>query len=222
MIDVTEVATATHRAATDWSSTRCAESKSKRVTDVVVGTVLLLVALPLLALVALLVCLSSPGPILFRHTRLGLDGKPFSTLKFRTMHCGSHDRLQELAAQGMRPSIFSKPLHDPRITTVGRILRKTSLDELPQLVNVLRGEMSLVGPRPSTLEEIALLSPIQRRRLSAKPGMTGLWQVSGRSSLQSDDAVRLDLRYIDRWRLQLDLLILLRTVPAVLQFKNAR
>lgn len=229
MQGVAAVENATHRLptsacmSTSWPSTRCAESTCKRVVDVVFATVLLVVALPLFALITLLVVLSSPGPVVFRQTRLGLDGKPFSTLKFRTMICGSHGHLQKLLdSQGISLSICTKPLHDPRITAVGRVLRKTSLDELPQLINVLRGEMSLVGPRPSIPEEIALLSKSQQRRLSVKPGMTGLWQVSGRSSLEVEEAVRLDLQYVDCWRPWLDLLILLRTVPAVLQFKNAR
>ncbi|MEU1569098.1 sugar transferase [Streptomyces mirabilis] len=220
---VTKSAPAPHRTPTERPTARCAESLAKRTIDLLLATVMLLAALPLFALISLAVSTTSRGPVVFRQIRLGLDGQPFSTLKFRTMRCGSHGKLQDLLhAQGIKPSICAKPRHDPRITVVGRVLRKTSLDEIPQLLNVLRGDMSLVGPRPNVPEEIALLSWAQKRRLSAKPGMTGLWQVSGRSSLQAGNAVRLDLQYIDCWSLRLDLLILLRTVPAVFQFKNAR
>ncbi|MGW2419049.1 sugar transferase [Streptomyces sp. NPDC001709] len=191
--------------------------------DIVLSTVLLIALLPLMMAIGLAVAMSSAGPVVFRQTRVGLGERPFTMLKFRTMRHDSSVGLAELlAAQNIEPSICAKPRHDPRITAVGRFIRKTSLDELPQLVNVLRGHMSLVGPRPNIPEEVALLSPQQRRRLSAKPGMTGLWQVSGRSALTVDEAVRLDLQYLDQWRLRLDLLILLRTLPAVLRTHHAR
>lgn len=201
----------------------CADSRAKRMLDIVLSTVLLIALLPLMMAIGLAVAMSSAGPVVFRQTRVGLGERPFTMLKFRTMRHDSSVGLAELlAAQNIEPSICAKPRHDPRITAVGRFIRKTSLDELPQLVNVLRGHMSLVGPRPNIPEEVALLSPQQRRRLSAKPGMTGLWQVSGRSALTVDEAVRLDLQYLDQWRLRLDLLILLRTLPAVLRTHHAR
>ncbi|GHI07613.1 hypothetical protein AQI88_25195 [Streptomyces cellostaticus] len=201
----------------------CADSRAKRMLDIVLSAVLLIALLPLMLVIGLAVAMSSTGPVVFRQTRIGLGERPFTMLKFRTMRHDSSVGLAELlVSQNIEPSICAKPRHDPRITAVGRFIRRTSLDELPQLVNVLRGQMSLVGPRPNIPEEVALLSPQQRRRLSAKPGMTGLWQVSGRSALTVDEAVRLDLQYVDQWRLRLDLLVLLRTLPAVLRTSDAR
>ncbi|MGW2647697.1 sugar transferase [Streptomyces sp. NPDC001393] len=203
---------------------RSAGARAKRTLDVALSALLLIAFLPLMALIALAVAVSSAGPVIYRQARDGIGQRPFTMLKFRTMyHNSTVDVAALLLADGSEMSICTKPRHDPRITPVGRFLRKTSLDELPQLINVLRGDMSLVGPRPNVRPENQLLRPEHRaRRLSVKPGMTGLWQVSGRSSTTADEAIRLDLRYVDHWSVRLDLLILLRTLPAVLRTSNAR
>ncbi|WP_155056826.1 sugar transferase [Streptomyces blattellae] len=202
---------------------RCAGSRAKRMLDIVLSAVLLIVFLPLMMVVGLAVAVSSAGPVVFRQTRVGLGERPFTMLKFRTMrHNASVGLVDLLQADGHKLSLRTKPRHDPRITVVGRFLRKGSLDELPQLVNVLRGDMSLVGPRPCERVEHTTLSPEdQVKRVSVKPGMTGLWQVSGRSTITAENAIRLDLEYVDNWRLRLDLLILLRTLPAVLRTRHA-
>ncbi|MGW0759319.1 sugar transferase [Streptomyces sp. NPDC002814] len=202
---------------------RCAGSSAKRMLDIVLSAVLLIVFLPLMLVIGLAVALSSTGPVVFRQTRVGLGERPFTMLKFRTMHHNTSVGLVDLLqADGHQLSLRTKPRHDPRITSVGRFLRKGSLDELPQLVNVLRGDMSLVGPRPCEHVEHTTLSPQDRvKRVSVKPGMTGLWQVSGRSTVTAEKAIQLDLQYIDDWRLRLDLLILLRTLPAVLRTRHA-
>ena len=179
---------------------------------------------PLLLLIALAIRLTSPGPAIYRQVRAGLNGRSFRMLKFRSMRAGAEDQQAELAAQNeMRGPVF-KVANDPRVTPLGRILRRHSLDELPQLWNVLRGEMSLVGPRPLPVEEVKRFdSDTHRRRLSVKPGLTGLWQVSGRSEIADfTDWVRLDLAYIDEWSLWLDCKILLATLPAALFGRGAR
>src|SRR5262249_28795045 len=197
----------------------------KRTLDVAFSLVLLGICAPMLAIIALLVRLTSPGPVLFRQLRIGQMGKPFRMLKFRTMYVGS-------AANP--PSAFiadfikgnghvCKLTNDPRITPLGRILRKTSLDELPQLWNVLIGEMSLVGPRPPIPYEVDHYAPWHLRRvLEAKPGITGLWQVTGRSRTTFDEMVRLDLRYVTKQSLLTDLWILIRTARTVLSREGAR
>jgi exopolysaccharide biosynthesis polyprenyl glycosylphosphotransferase len=169
---------------------------------------------PLLALVTLLVRLTSPGPAFFRQVRVGLDGRTFRVVKFRTMVDGADRKRADLAGRNEGDGLLFKISDDPRITRLGRVLRRTSIDELPQLVNVLRGEMSLVGPRPLAVDGEAFEGHEHRRHL-VKPGMTGLWQVSGREDQSWDDAVRLDLFYVENWSLAMDLLILLRTVVAV-------
>ena len=185
-----------------------------------VGALLLLLVLtviPVLPLIALLVKLTSPGPVLFRQSRSGLNGSPFTIYKFRTMVTNAEQIKHELEAMNeMRGPVF-KVTKDPRITPIGKWLRRFSVDELPQLLNVLWGEMSLVGPRPLPVDEIRRMSDLaHRRRLSVKPGLTCLWQVSGRNQiLDFKDWVRLDLEYIDNWSLWLDFKILLRTIPAV-------
>lgn len=203
---------------------------TKRVLDVVVSTVLLVSAAPLLVLVALMVRVTSRGPVLFRQTRVGLHGAPFTMLKFRTMRIGCDDiahreyvhRLlsESDPGDGGAPGVY-KLVNDPRVTAVGRVLRSTSLDELPQLLNVLRGEMSLVGPRPALAWEVEQYEARHRRRLLVQPGVTGLWQVSGRSALTMRQALELDLEYVERRRLALDLTILLLTVPALLGRSSA-
>jgi exopolysaccharide biosynthesis polyprenyl glycosylphosphotransferase len=188
------------------------------------GALLLLVALaPLLALLTLLIRLDSPGPARFRQTRIGRNGRPFTVHKFRTMTVDAdvvRDHLVE-ENESDREGVLFKIRQDPRVTRLGSVLRKYSLDELPQLVNVLRGEMSLVGPRPALPEEVQGYSPDLRRRLVVKPGMTGLWQVSGRSDLSWEETVRMDLLYVDNWSWTLDLNIAARTLGAVLGHKGA-
>lgn len=187
-----------------------------------VGAGLLLVALaPLMAVIALLVTRTSPGGALFSQVRIGRDGQPFTIWKFRTMRANAPARLAELARLNEADSVLFKMRQDPRVTPVGRILRRFSLDELPQLWNVVRGDMSLVGPRPPLPSEVANYAEHVRRRFAVKPGLTGLWQISGRSDLSWDEAVRLDLRYVEHWSLSLDLVILARTVTAVLRSAGA-
>ncbi|GGM88044.1 exopolysaccharide biosynthesis polyprenyl glycosylphosphotransferase [Dactylosporangium sucinum] len=183
--------------------------------DRVGAALLLVVASPLLAGLALAVRVESRGPVLFRQVRVGKDGREFVIFKFRTMHVDAEARLAELRHLNEVDGALFKLRNDPRVTRVGRLLRKFSLDELPQLLNVLGGSMSLVGPRPPLPEEVAVYPDDARRRLAVRPGMTGLWQVSGRSDLSWDEAVRLDLQYVENWSLSLDLVIMLRTLSAV-------
>ncbi|MFA1545218.1 sugar transferase [Actinomadura chokoriensis] len=181
-----------------------------------------LVALsPLLALVAILIKFSGDGPVMFRQTRVGRGGREFTVLKFRTMVQDAEARRVELLAANDNDGVLFKIREDPRITRVGRWLRRYSLDELPQLFNVLRGEMSLVGPRPPLPEEVAQYGGDVYRRLVVKPGLTGLWQVSGRSDLSWEESVRLDLRYVDNWTLVLDLQIMWKTWSAVFRGSGA-
>jgi exopolysaccharide biosynthesis polyprenyl glycosylphosphotransferase len=189
-----------------------------------VALVILVVLVPVIPLVALAIRLSSPGPIFFRQQRAGLNGQPFTMLKFRTMVTNAEQLKQELAALNEMSGPVFKVTNDPRITPVGRFLRKWSLDELPQFINVLRGEMSLVGPRPLPVDEVRRFDdPAHRRRLSVKPGLTCLWQVSGRNNVTDfREWVRLDLEYIDNWSLWLDVKILARTVPAVFAGTGAK
>ena len=197
---------------------------AKQLIDVIGALALLvLLAVPLL-FVALLVKLTSPGPVLFRQERSGLNGRPFTLLKFRSMNSDADQQQQELAAFNEMAGPVFKVTNDPRITPVGRWLRKYSIDEFPQLWNVLRGEMSLVGPRPLPVDEVHRFNDLaHRRRLSVKPGLTCLWQVRGRNNVKDfQDWVRLDLEYIDNWSLWLDLKILLRTIPVVLLGTGAK
>jgi exopolysaccharide biosynthesis polyprenyl glycosylphosphotransferase len=200
------------------------QSALKLVVDLFGALALLVVLSVPLAVVALLIKLTSPGPIMFRQLRSGLNGAPFTIYKFRTMVTNAEQLKHELATMNeMRGPVF-KVTKDPRITRIGKILRRFSIDELPQLFNVLRGEMSLVGPRPLPVDEVRRFNDIaHRRRLSVKPGLTCLWQVSGRNQIaEFRDWVRLDLEYIDNWSLWLDFKILLRTVPAVLYGTGAK
>ena len=189
----------------------------KRAFDLVMGGLLVVVLAPVLVACALAVHLSGPGPILFRQRRVGRDGEVFHMHKFRSMLLDAEERQPALRAVGNEADgpLF-KIQRDPRVTRVGRVLRAWSLDELPQLFDVLRGDMSLVGPRPFVTHEVDLSNPWARIRLRVKPGVTGLWQVAGRHRLSFDDLVRYDLFYIKNWSLSMDLLILLRTIPAVL------
>ncbi len=193
----------------------------KRAVDVVGSLVLLVVLSPLLVLAGALVALTSRGPVLFVQERVGRDGRPFRMLKFRTMRpAADRERRELLSVSEMDGPVF-KIRRDPRVTRVGRILRKLSIDELPQLVNVLRGEMSLVGPRPPLPEEWQRFGPLERQRLSVTPGITCIWQVSGRNDLDYATWVRMDLEYITTWSLGLDVRLLLRTLPAALSGRGA-
>jgi lipopolysaccharide/colanic/teichoic acid biosynthesis glycosyltransferase len=196
-------------------------SLSKRALDIA-GAVLGLIALtPLMLVVALAVCASSPGAPVFRQRRAGRDGREFRIWKVRTMVVGA-ERLRPLLIGESRDANWLDLERDPRITSVGRLLRRTSLDELPQLLNVLRGDMSLVGPRPLPLEEHARIPQWALARTEVRPGLTGLWQVRGRTAIGFTDMLCLDCEYVREASLRTDLKILLRTVPAVLAAKGAR
>jgi lipopolysaccharide/colanic/teichoic acid biosynthesis glycosyltransferase len=172
----------------------------------------------------LLIKFTSPGPVLFRQKRSGINGQPFTILKFRTMVTNAEQLKHELAAMNEMSGPVFKVTNDPRVTSIGKFLRKYSLDEWPQFFNVLRGEMSLVGPRPLPVDEVKRFNDLaHRRRLSVRPGLTCLWQVSGRSNVSDfKDWVRLDLEYIDHWSLWLDVQILFRTLPAVFAGTGAK
>jgi exopolysaccharide biosynthesis polyprenyl glycosylphosphotransferase len=200
------------------------QSALKRPLDCVVSVLVLLVLSPFYLAVALLIKFTSPGPILFRQQRSGLNGRPFTIFKFRTMSTDAEARKKELEARNeMRGPVF-KVTDDPRITPIGKFLRKYSIDEFPQFFNVLRGEMSLVGPRPLPIDEVKRFDDFShRRRLSVKPGLTCTWQISGRNNVVDfKDWVRLDLEYIDNWSLWLDVKIICRTVPAVIAGAGAK
>jgi exopolysaccharide biosynthesis polyprenyl glycosylphosphotransferase len=177
---------------------------------------------PVFLVIAALIKLTSPGPVLFRQPRCGLHGRSFTFLKFRSMTLGADALKATLAPYNEMDGPAFKMTNDPRVTPIGRFLRRTSLDELPQLWNILRGDMSFVGPRPAVIEEVRQYQPWQRRRLSMKPGLTCLWQVSGRNELTFDEWMRLDLEYIDNWSLWLDVKIALKTIPAVVRGRGAR
>ncbi len=193
----------------------------KAAVDKVLALIALICAAPLLAVIALSVRLFDGGPVLFRQTRVGKDGHGFEVYKFRTMVPDAEARKAELAAQNQHQGPLFKIRNDPRLTRLGIWLRRWSLDELPQLLNVIAGDMSLVGPRPALPEEAAMYGDHVRRRLAVKPGMTGLWQVNGRSDLSWDESVRLDLRYVENWSLMLDLQILWKTCAAVARGSGA-
>ena len=194
---------------------------AKRVFDVVGAVVLLALLSPVLLAAALAVKLHDRGPVLFRQPRVGRDGRLFPMLKFRSMVTDAESRLADLAHLNESDGVLFKIRRDPRVTPVGRFLRKYSIDELPQLFNVLRGQMSLVGPRPPLAAEVAAYGADDHRRLLVRPGMTGLWQVSGRSELSWNEAVRLDLYYVDNWSMVTDLVIMAKTMRAVLASSGA-
>jgi len=193
----------------------------KRLFDLAFTGAILAAVWPLLLLIAAAVRLSSPGPVFFVQTRIGLGGAPFRMIKFRSMYVDAERRRSEIAALSDREGICLKVRNDPRITPVGRWLRRASLDELPQLVNVLAGDMSLVGPRPALPEEVALYPSEAHWRHAVRPGITGLWQVSGRAEIGFAEMIDLDLDYVKRSSPGLDLIILLRTVRAVTGGKGA-
>ena len=194
----------------------------KRFLDVVISAVLLVVLLPFFAIIGLLVKLTSRGPIIYRQTRCGLYGRKFTLYKIRSMREGAEDVLWEIKHLNEMDGPVFKMRNDPRVTPLGRFLRKSSIDELPQFWNVLKGDMSLVGPRAPLPDEVKEYTRWQRRRLSVKPGITCLWQVSGRNEVDFHEWMKLDLHYIDNWSLSLDFKILLRTFPVVLFGKGAR
>jgi exopolysaccharide biosynthesis polyprenyl glycosylphosphotransferase len=194
----------------------------KRAVDVVGASLLLLLGAPFLLLTALIVRLTSRGPALYASTRLGEHGREFRVFKFRSMYQDAENRRADLLELNESDGgILFKIRDDPRVTRIGKLLRKYSIDELPQLLNVLNGSMSLVGPRPPLPDEVDRYQSEVRRRLLVKPGMTGLWQVSGRSDLTWDEAVRLDLYYVENWSLGLDLAIIARTVWVVMRSRGA-
>jgi lipopolysaccharide/colanic/teichoic acid biosynthesis glycosyltransferase len=194
----------------------------KRLLDVLLAGTGLVASAPLWGLIAVAIKLEDGGPVFFPQVRVGKDGRHFVIFKFRSMVQNAEALKAQLLAQNeMRDGILFKIRKDPRITRVGRLIRKLSLDELPQLFNVVRGDMSLVGPRPPVPSEVARYDPAHRRRLSATPGITCLWQVSGRNEIDFQGQVRLDVQYIERQSLGLDLAILLRTIPAVISGRGA-
>ncbi len=203
------------------SSPGAAVRTTKALLDRVLGAVLFVLCLPILGLLVLVVRLDSAGPGLYRQVRIGRDGKSFVMYKLRTMTVGAEGQLEALLERNEASGPLFKLHDDPRVTRVGGLLRRTSLDELAQLINVVRGEMSLVGPRPALPKEVALYDDVELRRLAVRPGITGLWQVSGRSDLSWDTGMSLDLRYADNWRIRGDASILARTLGAVLRRRGA-
>ena len=193
----------------------------KRSFDMVVSALLILLAAPVMLLSMLAIKLTSRGPVVYRSMRPGIGGKPFACFKFRTMYTDADERQAELEAANEQGGVLFKIKDDPRVTPVGRFLRRWSIDELPQIFNVIRGEMSLVGPRPLPQRDYDRLEDWHRKRNLVIPGMTGLWQVSGRSELDFDELVRLDFLYLERWSVFLDLTILLKTIPAVIRARGA-
>jgi exopolysaccharide biosynthesis polyprenyl glycosylphosphotransferase len=193
----------------------------KRGLDIVASALGLLALLPVLAGIAVLIKLDSPGPVLFRQERVGKNGRTFNMLKFRSMVVTAEQDLAGLLDRNEGNGVLFKLRDDPRVTPLGRVLRKFSLDELPQLWNVLRGDMSIVGPRPPLPREVDAYERFVHRRLYIKPGLTGMWQVSGRSELSWDESVRLDLYYVENWSLTVDLMIIWRTVKVVLKPEGA-
>jgi exopolysaccharide biosynthesis polyprenyl glycosylphosphotransferase len=195
---------------------------AKRLMDMCGSAVLLLAMIPLFMLVAVLIKLDSAGPVFFRQERLGLNKRRFRLFKFRTMVEGAEKQQQQLEHLNEADGPVFKIKDDPRITRIGKFLRRSSIDELPQLVNVLKGEISLVGPRPMAVRDADRIdTQWHKRRFSVKPGVTCLWQVNGRSNASFDDWVRMDLEYIDKWSLTLDMKILLKTIPVVLRGRGA-
>jgi len=194
---------------------------AKRAFDLLSGGLALLLLSPVLLATAAAIKLDSRGPVFFRQRRVGLNGRPFTMLKFRSMHTDAEARLESLRAHNEASGPVFKMRNDPRITRVGRFIRKTSIDELPQFLNVLTGEMSIVGPRPPIPAEVRQYKRWQRRRLSVKPGITCTWQVSGRSNIDFDQWMELDLEYIDHWSLWKDIQICFKTIPAVLSSRGA-
>lgn len=195
---------------------------AKRIIDIVSSSVLLLALAPLFLIVAALIKWSSPGPVFFTQERIGLNKRRFEMLKFRTMVNGAEKQQSALEQLNEAQGPVFKIKNDPRVTSLGKFLRRFSVDELPQLINVLKGDMSLVGPRPLPVRDVERIDSVShKRRFSIKPGLTCLWQVNGRSNIGFEEWVRMDLEYIDQWSLGLDMLILLKTIPAVFRGPGA-
>ncbi len=194
---------------------------SKRLFDLIVGVVSLVFILPILPLIALMIKLDTRGPVFFKQGRVGRNGRVFKFYKFRSMVHEAESKRAELGELNEQDGPVFKMRSDPRITSVGGFLRRSSFDEIPQIVNVLRGEMSIVGPRPPLPQEVACYQPWQLSRLAVKPGITCLWQISGRSRIGFNEWMRLDLEYLRTRSFKTDLLILLKTIPAVIERKGA-
>ena len=195
----------------------------KRAMDIVAGLIGVIVFSPIMLVTAIAIKLDSPGPVLFKQTRVGQNGRHFKIYKFRSMYIDAEERKKDLLSQNeLEGGVMFKIKDDPRITRVGKFIRKTSIDELPQFFNILQGTMSLVGTRPPTLDEVEKYGRKQWRRISIKPGLTGMWQVSGRSNIKSfDEIVQLDTEYIDNWTLGLDLKIIFKTFLVLLKHDDA-
>lgn len=194
---------------------------SKRAFDLVLASVALVLLLPIIPLIAVMIKLDSPGPVLFRQDRVGKNGRPFKFYKFRSMRSDAEEQKKDVEALNEVDGPVFKVRSDPRITSVGKFLRRSSLDEIPQVFNVFRGDMSIVGPRPPLPSEVERYQPWQRKRLEVTPGITCLWQISGRSHLSFNEWMRLDLEYLRQRSLRTDVLILLKTIPAVIARKGA-
>ena len=194
----------------------------KRFVDIIGAIVGLIISIPIIAITAIPLLIESPGPLFFKQERVGQNGRLFNIYKLRSMYKDAEERKKELMAQNKMDGLMFKMDNDPRITKVGRVIRKLSIDELPQFFNVLKGDMSLVGTRPPTVREFEQYENRHKRRLSMRPGITGMWQVSGRSNINDfEDVVKLDCEYIDNWSLLLDIKILLKTVKVVLTHEGA-
>jgi lipopolysaccharide/colanic/teichoic acid biosynthesis glycosyltransferase len=193
----------------------------KRTFDIAVSMLTIVLGLPIWLAIAAAIKLNSPGPVFYRDRRIGLHEREFSMLKFRTMRAGAAELQPALEEENEASGALFKIRDDPRVTAVGHLLRRLSLDEVPNVVNVLRGEMSLVGPRPLPVRDFRRLEDWHRKRYLVLPGMTGLWQISGRSHLSFDDLVRLDFYYLENWSIWMDISILVRTIPAVLARRGA-
>ena len=194
----------------------------KRAIDIIGGLVGTIVSLPIILITAIPLLIESPGPLIFKQQRIGKNGRIFNIYKIRSMYVDAEERKKALMEQNKMDGFMFKMDNDPRITKVGKFIRKTSIDELPQFWNVLKGDMSLVGTRPPTIDEFEQYESHHKRRLSLNPGITGLWQVSGRSDIQDfEEVVKLDCEYIDNWSLWLDIKILFKTVGVVLTHKGA-
>ena len=207
--------------ATERPRNRAAALVTKRIMDVCIGSVALVLSLPVMAVACVAIVAADHGSPFYAQQRVGQNGRRFRMFKLRTMVSGAHEMRQHVAHLNECDGPVFKIKNDPRVHGVGAFLRRTSIDELPNLINVLRGEMSLVGPRPPLPEEVEHYSPYAMRRLSVVPGVTGLWQINGRSSVNFDEWMRMDNEYIDAWSPMLDLKILIKTIPAVLRKEGA-
>ena len=199
------------------------ELRLKRYFDILLSMILLVILSPIMLVISIAIKLDSPGPVLFSQIRIGRNGRRFKIYKFRSMYIDAEERKKELQSQNEVKGLMFKMENDPRITKVGKFIRKTSIDELPQFYNVVKGDMSLVGTRPPTEDEFEKYNQYYRRRISMTPGLTGMWQVSGRSEIENfDDVVKYDLQYIDNWSLWLDIKILFKTIWVVFAGKGSK